>query len=507
MTEIDSRTLLSQLARYTASGTLSSQYSLPVLGRLADETTPPLDGERLIEALLAHRDPAIAAMAPRVAAARQTEAARLHTARRDKRLSTTRTMEEEFPLLADLPLDAPLEWQALSHTLKQLTGALSLAKDVRFAAERRSDAPQTAARLDEKLRASLGDSVEAIFPCDRRLVRAMLNRSRQHCSGDASVVAVLDRLETALAEREQEDKAAAIKAVDNLPAPISAELDDEDVLTELLKRHRESSGASSDGAGDRSGGEGGHRWLDALCVWPRANVAERLNEALQSNSDRERASLIFTLRAGARNVSGWSGWRNWLMQSGWTLEREQKYLAQLVQQRPVELLALWCRQNADADAVAVLEDWCQTNVPAVDADRLAERWEEIIPDEELSGLFGGELVSEDDFLPDLPDEPVAKSAPVPVSKSVPESVSKAAALSVETEPAELESVVATPLRAASQTPLTKSSAAPTSPVKPAPPKLPPPPSVWRDHVQPFFAENWYMVAGVLMVIAGSSLLA
>ena len=181
MTEIDSRTLLSQLARYTASGTLSSQYSLPVLGRLADETAPPLDGERLIEALLAHRDPAIAAMAPRVAAARQTEAARLHTARRDKRLSSTRSVEEEFPLLADLPLDAPLEWQTLSHTLKQLTGALSLAKDVRFVAERRVDAPQTASRLDEKLRASLGDSVETLFPRDRRLVRAMLNRSRQHC--------------------------------------------------------------------------------------------------------------------------------------------------------------------------------------------------------------------------------------------------------------------------------------------------------------------------------------
>ena len=324
MTEIDSRTLLSQLARYTASGTLSSQYSLPVLGRLADETAPPLDGERLIEALLAHRDPAIAAMAPRVAAARQTEAARLHTARRDKRLSSTRSVEEEFPLLADLPLDAPLEWQTLSHTLKQLTGALSLAKDVRFVAERRVDAPQTASRLDEKLRASLGDSVETLFPRDRRLVRAMLNRSRQHCSEHCSehvsVVAVLDRLETRLAEREQEDKAAVVEAVDNLPAPISAELDDEDVLTELLKRHRESSG----GAGDGNGGEGGHQWLDALCVWPRANVAERLNEALQSNSDRERASLIFTLRAGARNVSGWSGWRNWLMQSGWALEREQK---------------------------------------------------------------------------------------------------------------------------------------------------------------------------------------
>lgn len=42
-----------------------------------------------------------------------------------------------------------------------------------------------------------------------------------------------------------------------------------------------------------------------------------------------------------------------------------------------------------------------------------------------------------------------------------------------------------------------------------PPKpLPPPgPSLWNDHIQPFFAEHWYIVAGVVMMIAGSSLLA
>ncbi|MFT5095145.1 MAG: hypothetical protein ACI93T_003992, partial [Porticoccaceae bacterium] len=142
VTDIDSNALLNQLARYTASGALTSQYSLPILGRLADETTPPLDGEQLIEALLAHGDPAIAAMAPRVAAARQSEAAKLHAARRDKRLSSTQTVEEEFPLLADLPLDVRLGWETLALTLKQLAGTLSLAKDVRFAAEHRINAPQ-----------------------------------------------------------------------------------------------------------------------------------------------------------------------------------------------------------------------------------------------------------------------------------------------------------------------------------------------------------------------------
>jgi hypothetical protein len=496
VTDIDANTLLSQLARYTANGTLNSQYSLPVLGHLADELAPPLDGEELIEALLAHGDPAIAAMVPRVVAARHTEAAKLHAVRRDNRLSSTKTVGEQFSLLVDLPLDVQLGWETLSRKLTQLKGMLSLAKDVRFAAERRGEAPQTAARMDEKLQSSLDDSSESIFPQDRRLVQAMINHARQLCADDDFVTAVLHRLETTLDQQQQEDNTAVNEAVDCLPAPISADLDDEDVLAELVKRHHESA----------TNGDG-HRWLDALCAWPRVNVAGRLNEALQSHEDRERASLIFTLRAGPRNISGWSGWRNWLTQSGRVLERQQKELAQLVQQSPVELLALWCRQNSDAGTVSVLEDWCRANVSAVNADRFAERWEELIPNEELSGLFGGEFVTEDDYIPDdylvSEKETDVEAAPHSIwdprrgdepdsaaSRNGPEPTAAAAA------PTEEQSAL-----------LAAAPVAQPAPVRPATPPEPPPRSVWRDHVQPFFVENRYMVAGVLMVIAGSSLLA
>ena len=45
------------------------------------------------------------------------------------------------------------------------------------------------------------------------------------------------------------------------------------------------------------------------------------------------------------------------------------------------------------------------------------------------------------------------------------------------------------------------------PLAPAPARPRPEPPAWQRHVQGFFAENWYMVAGVLMVVVGSSLLA
>ena len=43
-----------------------------------------------------------------------------------------------------------------------------------------------------------------------------------------------------------------------------------------------------------------------------------------------------------------------------------------------------------------------------------------------------------------------------------------------------------------------------SPALPTPPAKP---SLWEQHIQPLFVENWYIVAGILMVILGSSLLA
>ena len=42
----------------------------------------------------------------------------------------------------------------------------------------------------------------------------------------------------------------------------------------------------------------------------------------------------------------------------------------------------------------------------------------------------------------------------------------------------------------------------------APPPRPPSATavIWRDHIQPWLTENWYLVAGVVMVVAGASLI-
>src|SRR6185295_15364148 len=50
-------------------------------------------------------------------------------------------------------------------------------------------------------------------------------------------------------------------------------------------------------------------------------------------------------------------------------------------------------------------------------------------------------------------------------------------------------------------------AGPVAPVVPAAPAPPKAPSLWHDYIQSFLVENWSLVIGLLMVVAGSSLLA
>src|SRR5690606_9786683 len=50
-------------------------------------------------------------------------------------------------------------------------------------------------------------------------------------------------------------------------------------------------------------------------------------------------------------------------------------------------------------------------------------------------------------------------------------------------------------------------AKPTPPAAPVEPPPPPQPSVWQAHVQPLLLEYWYLVAGLVLIVAGASLLA
>jgi hypothetical protein len=192
------------------------------------------------------------------------------------------------------------------------------------------------------------------------------------------------------------------------------------------------------------------RLLDLALAWRDDRAAAVIAESCRDDQDQERASVVLALRFG--KPWGWPDWQRWLAGGADAAARTSKSARDILGWRAVELLLLWELRNGrpDPELADALEQWCLANPGAVDADRFAGRW-------------------------------------------------RAAASGAAARPA----VVAKPLEPLPATRLPV--ARPPAPTPP-PPK-PRGPSIWRDYVQSFLAENWYLVVGLLMVVAGSSLLA
>lgn len=192
--------------------------------------------------------------------------------------------------------------------------------------------------------------------------------------------------------------------------------------------------------------------LDAALSWPSDRIVPLVQGMCGEAWAQERAALVLTLRFG--RGWGWSDWLLWLQTRQAQLERAQAAFAELAAEQPIELLLLWeiMRDPPDAEVVQGLTEWCGANLRAFPAAAVAER----------RGTDATQV------------EPAPMpAAPRPAEPSPP-------------KPATPAPVVA---RAAPQ------------------PARPPVPSLWRDYVQSFLVENWYLVVGLLMVVAGSSLLA
>src|SRR5215831_12444389 len=173
--------------------------------------------------------------------------------------------------------------------------------------------------------------------------------------------------------------------------------------------------------------------------------------------------LNLTLRFGQRGISTWDGWLHWLAQQSTLWESEKATLLRIIRQQPQGLLLILYSQLPDANP-ATLDALVQTVYASgnpIVPQALLVAWSKIANIRERRALLG---------IPEPAAPPVIaqyqSAAPAPPI-AVPES----------------------------------------APRIPAPPLQPPKPSFWETHLQPLFVENWYIVAGIAMVILGSSLLA
>ena len=214
--------------------------------------------------------------------------------------------------------------------------------------------------------------------------------------------------------------------------------------------------------------------LKELVAWPSAAAAPYLRQICA----RAPALQPFVMQALALRMlleySSWQEWDGWLKRISDAFGQFRNEVSALAENFKSELLLLWLRQQAGgsdpalvaAAEAAVVQSAQRATQPAA----FVRRWEHALTPAEASRLTGS-----------LPTPTLSKPPPLPTNVVAP----------VKVPP--LPTVVAPQAKV----PLVK-----VAEVRP-----PPKPTVWDSHIQPFLTANWYIIAGLLMVVAGASLLA
>jgi hypothetical protein len=458
MAEPSPTDLIALLARYAAEGLLEAPQVLAAIGALAGNSEKTNGGAAaLLEDLERQRDPAQAAVPAIDALIGHVKQMRLDAARRFYRQRKQGRVDyTKFDtLLGDLPLGDLQAWNTRNPTVQVLESAVALVRDRRFISTRRDEAPTVAGELDRQYEQA-ADEICAVLEGgggQRQLVRELIGEIRRRLLGNFNRDD--DVVKLAREVQEHLNRLEAVAAASPSTESIQAENSEIETLQSLSERF-----LSATDHAERQ------QIFDRVCSWPTSEAGEVILQlAGTATWARERAELILTCRFGRPSVTGWTGWENALNRAA---RRGQQDFQEVVREEPAELLLIWASRQSDVDpqVLAGLERYCVAYAMRVDEEAFAARWTNVLTAAEFNALVGVDFQVV---------EPVSEAPVFEMSEPV--------------EPENTQAVEA------------KWPAAPA--VTPAPP---PTPTIWQEHIQPFLTENWYMVAGVVMVVAGASLI-
>lgn len=199
--------------------------------------------------------------------------------------------------------------------------------------------------------------------------------------------------------------------------------------------------------------------LQALVSWPSAAAAPFLRQVgTRAPAWQTFIEHALACRTGLEHQN-WPDWDHWLEDVCRGLTDAQAEAALLAQEFRDELRLLWLRDqpgSPDPALEAELEAAARkSSLRTTASAAFVRRWEQALTPAEARMLSGA--VPEPASPPPLPALPATQAYP-------------------------------------------------PSP-RPAATRPPPTPTLWETHIHPFLTGNWYIIAGLLMVIAGASLLA
>jgi len=446
----DKQKLIASLAHWLAAGQLELRFVLPAIQELTDDAGQPAPLLALLDALDGATDEALASLATHLRAVLRMAALRVY----EKRKQGQPVPEYDEALLSGLSLEVAEEWRFERDPTPAVETAIRGARDLGVLALNHEKAPQLFREVQYRSSEALAAAYAAIAS---QMERGVLTRLQSVWPGelpgrDAVLVALAGRIR----DRRKMLVAKMRRLLLELPQTDQLEFDDHAVLTALQARF-----ATAETREDKA------QILDCLCSWPTAAGLASLREMAAETWVQDRVMLNLTLRFGEPRLNTWEDWLHWVSSELRLWQVEQQTLAELIEKHPHGLLLILYSQLPDRDPTVFdsLVRIVHESGPQIEARDLIQFWLKSITI-------------------DLREQRALLGVPEPVPPPLPATVMAAQAAG------RLAQIRPPPL--------------PVAPEAPAPPSTP---SLWEKHIQPLFVENWYIVAGIAMVILGSSLLA
>jgi hypothetical protein len=453
--------LIGSLAYWLAAGKLEAASVFPGVQKLTEES--PKSIPALLEALEGEADETLVALASYLRQTLRKEALRVHEARKRK----LPVVPQES--MIGLTLEAVEEWKAGADSAAAVETAIRMSRELAFLAVNQEKAPRLFREVQQRSSRALAEASAAINVLIERLPKPLLDQLAGSWSvdmpGREMVLVELEQRRSAFRQRWLEQ---ANRVLMSLPEP--GELG-EDSLAGTLAARFASAGSREEKA-----------WLlDLACSWMTPAVVPALEAMAFEQWARDRAMWSLAVRFGRADLDTWEAWQRWLGNQERLWQSELEAFGALFQNHARGLLLVLYSQLPDPDPAALdelVKRVAESGKP-VELSEVLNSWSKWVPLDERKALLG----MLEPRPPVIVSRGIAEQAPAPVQPPP--------LLRPEAEPAAAQTVQAPVEREVAK-------AAPAAPSKP---------SVWEVHIQPFFVENWYIVAGIAMVILGSSLLA
>ena len=448
MADADRHPLAASLGYWLAAGKLDPAAVFPGMQKLTTDQPEPIAA--LVEALAGATDDSLVGLARYLRRILREEALRLHEARCLKRPII------ESQRFTGLALTAIEEWQTGTDPTAAANAAVRLLRDLGFLAARQEQAPRLFREVQQRTAEALANASAVLSGLIERLSEPLFNQLASAWALD------LPGRDLALARLQQTRHEFRQRWLEQLEQALP-DLSDRDELggDSLLQSLAARFSAADSRRAQR-------QWLDVACAWMTPAAVPAIVAMAREPWARDRANSNLTARFGRPELHTWEDWLDWLESQERLWLSAQELVAELIKNHPPELLLMVYSQVSDPDPAvlgALVREVAATGKP-VELSELLATWSAWVPGHERNALLG-----------------LAEFPPI-------------AAASGSIRPPPLPPQLPPPL---------PQPEAPT--VVKAAPAAPPKPSLWEVHIQPFFVENWYIVAGIAMVILGSSLLA